>query len=620
MALPPRNPNEPYPDYVLRIAQQGVIQPQLADRLLSIYKQAPRYTPNEPAPNFQMDEFRPAGPSAVSGDDPSVRVFQTFADALTPEERKQIGAEMYDEEFGYVPNAPTPSNMIVGADPFASRRGVNRFQQGRYAQSVGFPFPHQQRIPDPQPRQPIQQETPEPDLRSVDEVLASREEVPLSLEPGVPGTPRQVRATNADKAIDSLEDAIRRLESRKGSMTKRAYETRLSQLTGRLERARQRLAAATSGESAQEQRDARARARQQRQEEVRAELARRSIARRIRRGADPTSLIGRHNQGGARRGRYLDPAEFGYRRPAAAAAADGSVVDTDSGKRRVQTDQAGERAEVPVFETFQGEHVIDPSGLSDEEFMQFYTPGDRQRTAELIYATNSDLASRQRSIDAARNAAALDDYLNDEDRQNAMAQIDADEARLHRQFLISNAALVSNRGVSRDEKKKDKTSSDQVMQSDLLEYVNAMREAEGEDPFPSFADMRSTLTPREYQEMLRRYRASQAEKETPADEIVPLPPRPSPGQQSANIYERLLAFMAREAGFDLSDPDDLKIVLENYFDDRGRVRPDRFSSLARGLERMVGTSGGEIDSLVEQMVEGLERVYVRIMETTSVGD
>ena len=35
---------------------------------------------------------------------------------------------------------------------------------------------------------------------------------------------------------------------------------------------------------------------------------------------------------------------------------------------------------------------------------------------------------------------------------------------------------------------------------------------------------------------------------------------------------------------------------------------------------MVGTSGGEIDSLVEQMVEGLERVYVRIMETTSVGD
>lgn len=577
MALPPKRENEHFRDYIYRLTSTGRLDPSTADRMLAISRGEPMVLPESQRGTLEMPTDRQRRPQDVE------MMESNFLATLTPEELAEISGTQ-----------PGVSQPLVARDQFVAPRGVRR------------------------PARPDLK----PDLRTVDEALAAEAKTPLSIpSTGLPDkTQREREADNARVAVEGIQSAIRRLETLRGSMTDQQYDRRMSKLTARLERAeerRQRFSRAKDDpRTLAEDRVAaleRAREREIRKEQVRNELAKRSIARRIRRGADPRQLIEAHNVGGAGRGinRYLDPAEFGYRRPQAAAAADGSIVDGDEGKRRVQTDSAGETVEIPVFETFNGEHIIDPSGISEEEFAEFYTQGDRQRTAEMIYATGSSLASRQRAIDSARNSASLDDYLNDEDRAAALQQIDSDEARLHRQFLMSNAALLTNRAIERgDEAGKD--AAGRTMQSDLLEYINERREAAGEEPFETYQDAVNGLGPRAIREFDERFRQKQMEESTPVD----LPPMPSANQgRGVSFFQRFVEEAARAANMSAGE------WLGQYFNGSGNLTQTGFSELVPMLNayllNQVGMTMEEMQTYVGNDYETFVRVLTQMYSDAS---
>ena len=500
---------------------------------------------------------------------------------------------------------------VVGFEQFTSPRGVTDYGQRAYRNAVGYPFPHHQRIPDPVAR-PIERPDDTP-VMSFEEWEAANPERETARQKA---ENRDItREETALRRIASIDRSIQSLQERRrnGRITEDEYEKSFKKLNDMRERANFDAIPGDRMDEIQDRFLQRREEKLRRREEVNTQLARRSIARRIQRGGDPSRLVTNFNVGGAGKGRYIDPAELGYRRPQAAAAPDGAVVEDDDGKRRIQTDASGERKQVPVIETATGEHIIDPSGLSQQEFDQFYTMGDRQRTAELIYASNSSLASRQRSFDAARNAAALDDYLSPEDRQAALDQINADEAALHRQFLLSNAALLTNRDVTAAKEGRDKKSAERgevsITEKELLDYINDQREAEGEEPFRTLRDARNGLAGTDKYNQYYQDAIDAKAGETKIAEPAPVPAgRGTQDRQAMTIFDQFIVGFHQM--FREDDKEPMAETFAPFFDSEGKLKRGYFSRLAYELDEFLRSKGGysdvDIQNLIARLIDYME--------------
>ena len=217
-------------------------------------------------------------------------------------------------------------------------------------------------------------------------------------------------------------------------------------------------------------------ARYLRREETLRELARRSISRRINRGADP-SIIDRYNEGAKGRGidRFIDPSEVGLRRRALE---DGEIIDAEDGPRMVRANEAGERVEVPVQER-DGEYALDASTMTPSDFQTYYTSQDARTFRVAVYDHGGAFASRQRRIDSGR-MALLEDNLDEDARAEGEAMLDEEESKLHYEF---SKRIGSKRPVVKASTKKGKGDEpEMISNADILEELNEHREANGDEP------------------------------------------------------------------------------------------------------------------------------------------
>jgi hypothetical protein len=281
---------------------------------------------------------------------------------------------------------------------------------------------------------------------------------------------REKRETRYDSVLESYLAVEKRLKKAKTIESKKRLSKALRDLKAKLGELSQ------SDSQREDAAVAREDARYLRREETLRDLARKSIARRINRGADP-SIIDRYNEGAKGRGidRFIDPSEVGLRRRAPE---DGEIIDAKDGPRMARANEAGERVEVPVQER-DGEYALDASTMTPSDFQTYYTSQDARTFRVAVYDHGGAFASRQRRIDSGR-MALLEDNLDEDARAEGEAMLDEEESKLHYEF---SKRIGSKRPVVKESTKKGKGDEpEMITNADILEEINEYREANDDEP------------------------------------------------------------------------------------------------------------------------------------------
>lgn len=281
---------------------------------------------------------------------------------------------------------------------------------------------------------------------------------------------REKRKARYDSVLESYLAVEKRLKKAKTIESKKRLTKAFRDLKAKLGELSQ------SDSQREDAAVAREDARYLRREETLRDLARKSIARRINRGADP-SIIDRYNEGAKGRGidRFIDPSEVGLRRRAPE---DGEIIDAEDGPRMARANEAGERVEVPVQER-DGEYALDASAMTPSDFHTYYTSQDARTFRVAVYDHGGAFASRQRRIDSGR-MALLEDNLDEDARAEGEAMLDEEESKLHYEF---SKRIGSKRPVVKASAKKGKGDEpEMISNADILEEINEHREANGDEP------------------------------------------------------------------------------------------------------------------------------------------
>ena len=203
-------------------------------------------------------------------------------------------------------------------------------------------------------------------------------------------------------------------------------------------------------------------------------------------------------------------------------------------------------------------------------------------------------------------------------RQAAIDQINADEAALHRQFLLSNAALLTNRDVTAAKEGRDKKSAERgevsITEKELLDYINDQREAEGEEPFRTLRDARNGLAGTDKYNQYYQDAIDAKAGETKIAEPAPVPAgRGSQDRQAMSIYDQFL--LSHYLLLRKNENQSMQEFFDYYFDQDGKLTRDRFSTLAYGLDEYLRSRGGysdvDIQNMVARLVDYMEDMYRR---------